>query len=200
MFINTKFILASESKSRYKILKNNNLCFVKKKPLCDEESIKKQLKKEKKTPKEIVKILAKEKAKSISKKHPKQIVVGCDTIILFDKKIINKAKNLKMAKEKILKLSGKKHKILSAACVCFNNKLIWSRSQSTTVEIRRLKKTEINDYINACGKEILGSAGCYQIELLGPTIIKKIKGDFFNVMGFPLFPFLNFLKKFKIKK
>ena len=45
------------------------------------------------------------------------------------------------------------------------------------------------------GKQILLSVGCYQAERLGPQIIKSIKGDFFNVLGFPLFPFLNFLSK-----
>ena len=44
-------------------------------------------------------------------------------------------------------------------------------------------------------KNILSSVGCYQVERLGPQIIKSIKGDFFNVLGFPLFPFLTFLSK-----
>ena len=46
-------------------------------------------------------------------------------------------------------------------------------------------------------RKILNSVGCYQLEKLGPNIIENIKGDFFNVMGFPLFPFLTFLKKHK---
>ena len=50
------------------------------------------------------------------------------------------------------------------------------------------------------GKQILNCVGCYQIEKSGPNIVESIKGDFFNVMGFPLFPFLDFLKKFNIKK
>ena len=48
-------------------------------------------------------------------------------------------------------------------------------------------------YLKAAGKQILSSVGCYQAEKLGPQIIKSIKGDFFNVLGFPLFPFLSFL-------
>ena len=47
------------------------------------------------------------------------------------------------------------------------------------------------------GNNILNSVGCYQIEGLGPNIIQNIEGDFFNVMGFPIFNFLSFLKKFK---
>ncbi len=196
MFTNKKFILASSSKSRYKILKKNNLNFVKIKPGCDEEIIKKKIKKN--TPKKIAQILAKEKAKSVSIKNPNQIVVGCDTVVIFNEKLINKANTLKEAKEKITKLSGKKHKIVSAACAYINNKNVWQNHQTTIVEIRKLNNKEINKYIAACGKEVLESAGCYQIESIGPQIIKNIKGDFFNVMGFPLFPFLNFLNRFNI--
>ena len=58
----------------------------------------------------------------------------------------------------------------------------------------------INNYLKKTNKNILSTVGCFQIEKDGPNIIENIKGDFFNVMGFPLFPFLLFLKKFKIKK
>ena len=68
------------------------------------------------------------------------------------------------------------------------------------VEIRNLTHKEIKSYLQVCGKDVLTSVGCYQIEKLGPLIIKKTHGDFFNVMGFPLFPFLKFLKELNIKK
>ena len=55
---------------------------------------------------------------------------------------------------------------------------------------------QINQYLKYAGKDILSSVGCYQAEKLGPQIIKSIRGDFFNVLGFPLFPFLSFLKKY----
>ena len=61
-------------------------------------------------------------------------------------------------------------------------------------------KKEIDIYLSYVGKNILKSAGCYQVEKDGPNIIENITGDFFNVMGFPLFPFLVFLKKFNVKK
>ena len=200
MFFNKKFILASSSNSRYKILKQNNLNFLKKKPTCNEELIKKKLNKDNKRPIQIVKLLAKEKAKSINFKYPKQLVIGCDTIILFHDKIMDKAKDLKSAKKKIKKLSGKEHKIISAISIFKNKKQIWSCIQTTKVKIRKLSTKNINHYIDVCGEEILQSAGCYQVESRGPMIIENIKGDFFNVMGFPLFPFLKFLKKINIEK
>ena len=58
---------------------------------------------------------------------------------------------------------------------------------------------EIHSYLKLCENDVLESVGCYQIEKLGPRIIKRIDGDFFNVMGFPLFPFLDFLNTFNKK-
>ena len=105
MFINKPFILASSSQPRYKILKNINLKFTVIKPLCDEEDIKKKLNKKTK-PKQTAKVLAEEKARSVSIKKPNKLVVGCDTVLIFEKKAINKAKNIKEAFLKIKKLSG----------------------------------------------------------------------------------------------
>ena len=157
MFINKKFILASSSKSRYKILKQNNLNFFKKKPMCSEELIKKKLNKKNKKPIQIVKHLAKEKAKSISASSTNQLVVGCDTVIVFHNKIINKATNFKAAQKKIKKLSGNEHDIVSAVSVFKNKKQIWNCSQKTRVRIRILSINEINHYIKKSGKQILQS-------------------------------------------
>ena len=200
MFSNKKFILASNSKSRFFILKNNKLNFRQISPACDEEKIKKQKIKEKKSPRIISLCLAIKKAASISKKHCNSLVIGCDTIIDLNNKIIKKARNIEEAKKKLNKLSGKKHNIYSSAAAYYKNKLIWKTTQKTTVKVRRLNRKEINEYLQKADKNILLSVGCFQIEKEGPNIIENIRGDFFNVMGFPLFPFLLFLKGFNVEK
>ena len=200
MIFNTDFVLASTSKSRYFILKNAGLSFSKHAPLCDENKLKKELLIKKNTPKKISLELARLKALSVSKKKKNKIIVGSDTVIFINKKILNKAKNIKEAKNKIKLMSGKKHSIYSSASVFYNKKEIWNKTQKTTVKIRKLTEKEINIYLSTAGKKILSSVGCYQIEMGGANIIENIKGDYFNVMGFPLFPFLNFLKKANIKK
>ena len=200
MLFNTSFVLASSSKSRHKILKNNNLVFLTKKPKCDEELIKKELKKNTTTPKKISLELARAKARSVSGKTKNKLVVGSDTVISLRGKIINKVKKTKDAKRKIKLLSGKKHSIFSSVSVFLNTQEVWSCTQKSIVTIRKLNHYEIDVYLKQCGNEILSSVGCYQAERLGPNIIKNIEGDFFNVMGFPLFPFLNFLNKYKTKQ
>ncbi|MDA9620715.1 Maf family protein [Pelagibacteraceae bacterium] len=195
MPLNKQFILASNSASRKMLLKNAGLSFFTKKPLCDEDYIKDQLLKKNINKKKLPKLLAEAKALSVSKKNTKHLVVGSDTVILFNNKIINKAKTIREAKKKIQKLSGKKHQIISSASVCLNNKQIWSHQQTSTIHMNTLNQKQIDTYLKKTGKNILSSVGCYQVERLGPQIIKSIKGDFFNVLGFPLFPFLIFLSK-----
>ena len=92
-------------------LKNAGLNFEKIIPLCNEEKIKKELIKKNLKKTNLPKLLAKEKALSVSLKKPNDLIVGSDTIILFKNKIVNKAKNLNEAKTKLKKLSGNKHKI-----------------------------------------------------------------------------------------
>ena len=193
MVLGKKFILASNSASRFWLLKNAGLDFIKTKPLCNEEKIKKKFLQSKPNNKNLPEHLAKEKALSVSRKKPNKLVVGSDTVIIFQKRTINKAKNLKEAKTKLKQLSGKKHQIISCVSVCYRNKQIWSKKQQTTVTLKKLSDKQIDEYLKKTGKQILSSVGCYQAEKLGPQIIKSIKGDFFNVLGFPLFPFLYFL-------
>ncbi len=195
MFINTPFILASKSKSRQKILKNNNLNFKQIKPTCNESYYKKKLLEEKKSPIKVSQELSKLKAKNISKTKKNILVVGSDTTISFKRKLVEKAKNMKDAKKKITMLSGNKHTIISSISVYYNTKLVWSNTEKTIVKMRKMKNKEVDDYLKKSGKKILSSVGCYLIEKEGPRIIESIKGDFFNVMGFPLFSFLIFLKK-----
>ena len=200
MLINTPFILASKSLSRKNLLKNNHLSFKQVKPICDEEAYKKKLIKKNKSHTQVAIELSKLKARSVGRAKKNVLVVGSDTIISFGGGLIEKAKNMVEAKKKIKKLSGKKHTIVSAASAYYNNKLVWCGVKKTTVKLRKIKNNEIDNYLIKTGTRILNCVGCYQIEKNGPNIIENIKGDFFNVMGFPLFPFLLFLKKFKIKK
>ncbi len=196
MITHRKYILASASKSRLKILNNCGFNFLQVRPTCNEEQIKKNINKKTK-PVNIAKTLSFEKARSISKtkKFFNDFVIGCDTLIYLDKKIFDKAKNTKEAEMKLKKLSGKTHKIVSGITICRQGKKIWQSSETTLVKIRKLKDAEIKKYLKKTGAQILNSVGCYQLEALGPNIIEGIRGDFFNVMGLPLFKLLKYISK-----
>ena len=200
MIFKTKFILASSSQSRYDLLKRNKLSFIRMKPICNENIIKNKLLKKKYLPKLISLELARIKAKSIGLKKINKLVVGSDTVISVSGHLLDKASNMKEAKKTLLTLSNKEHSIYSSAAAYYNKKEIWNSTQKTAVKIRKISQKEADLYLKNVGNKILNSVGCYQLEKEGPNIIENINGDFFNVMGFPLFPFLVFLKKFNIKK
>ena len=191
--------LATSSKSRIKILRNAGLKFKQTKPFCDEEEIKKQILNLKNKPTYYVKRLSYEKAKSVSilKKYKNDLVIGCDTIVVLNNKVFDKAKNFDQARDKIKKLSGKQHFIITGVTIFLDQKKIWSCSQKTKVVFRKLSDQQIKNYLKITGSQILSSVGCYQIEALGPIIIEDIKGDFFNVMGMPLFKLLKYLSNKK---
>ena len=170
MVLNKQFILASNSSSRYRLLKNAGLNFIKKTPLCDEGRIKKNFYKKKIKILNLAKFLA--KAKKLSVSHKNKLIVGSDTTIIFQNKIINKAENIIEAKKKLKKLSGKKHQIISAVSACYNGKQVWSSEQKSTIIMNKLNEKQVDLYIKYSGKEILSSVGCYQVEKLGPQIIK----------------------------
>ena len=193
-FMHQKFILASSSKSRYKILKNAGLNFTQKKPNCNEEDIKQTINRKTK-PEIFAKKLSYEKARSVSikKLYANKIVLGCDTVIYHNGKILDKVNSIEKAQKKIKSLSGKTHLIVSGLTICLNGSKVWENYEKTYVKIRKLNNSEIKTYLKKTGKQILSSVGCYQIESLGPNIIESIKGDYFNVMGLPLFNLLDYL-------
>ena len=100
MTLRKNFLLASNSSSRYRLLKSAGLKFQTTKPLCNEELIKEKLLNLKINIKNLPKYLAREKALSVSKKT-NSLVVGSDTVIVFQNTLISKAKNLNEAKKKL---------------------------------------------------------------------------------------------------
>ena len=117
MILNKQFILASNSASRKMLLKNAGLKFFSEKPLCNEDYIKDQLLKKNTKKTNLPKLLAEAKALSVSENNTKYLVVGSDTIILFNNTIINKAKTMKEAK-KNYKNSQEKNTKLFPALLC----------------------------------------------------------------------------------
>ena len=200
MIFRTRFILASSSQSRYDLLKRIKLSFIRMKPICNEDIIKKKLLKKKYSPKLISLELARKKARSIGLKKINKLVVGSDTVISIRGRLLESASSIKEARKTLLTMSNKEHSIYSSAAAYYNKKEVWNSTQKTTVKIRKISQKEVDLYLKNVGKKILNSVGCYRLEKEGPNIIENIQGDFFNVMGFPLFPFLKFLKKLNIKK
>lgn len=184
-----KIILASTSPRRHQLLKHLGLKF---KIVASDYEEEMHLKK---PPKELVKYLSLQKALAVIDKHPRDLIIAADTIIVFKNKIIGKPHLPSKAKATLKKLSGKKHQVITGYTLIHKKKKI-TRAVSTQVEFKKLSTSEINNYVKT--KEPLDKAGAYAIQGLGTIFVKNICGDYFNVIGLPLYALSQDLKKFKI--
>src|SRR5687768_17353661 len=127
--------------------------------------------------------LAREKAGVVAGRDPKAVAIGADTIVLIDKKILGKPANSVDAGTMLRLLSGREHTVVTAVAVARGTKIV-SGVEEVAVKFRKLSDDEIDAYI-ATG-EPMDKAGAYGIQGFGATIVERIEGDYFAVMGLPL--------------
>ncbi|MBQ1974949.1 MAG: septum formation protein Maf [Ruminococcus sp.] len=137
--------------------------------------------------------LALQKAQQVQKKHPDDIVIGCDTGVFINNMMIGKPSSDKTAFEILKMLSGKTHRVITGCAIYKGGKKL-SFSEVTEVEFYPLSNEEIKEYI-ATG-EPSDKAGAYGIQGKGSLLIKGIRGDYFNVVGLPVARLSRALKEF----
>ena len=184
-------ILASASPRRKEILEKTGLKF--KVDASDyEEEINYSLR-----PHELARFLSREKAKAIVNKYTNALIIAADTFIVFKDKILGKPHTEEEAKRMLNMLNNNTHSVITGFTIIdTNDNKKLSGSVETKVCFKKLTMKEIESYIKS--KEPLDKAGAYAIQGLGAVIVKKIEGDYFNVMGLPLSTLMESLKKFGI--
>jgi septum formation protein len=127
--------------------------------------------------------LAREKASAVATRDPDLITIGADTVVVIDRKVLGKPTDAVDAARMLRMLSGREHTVITAVAVSRGRKLR-SAIEEVRVKFRRLRGDEIDEYI-AMG-EPMDKAGAYGIQGYGATIVERIEGDYFAVMGLPL--------------
>ncbi len=190
-----KIILASGSPRRKKILKDAGIRFRVINTNLNENLLIKKLKVL--DSKKLVKILSLLKCMGACHHmylHGDEIITGFDTMVVCKNKIIGKPKNKKDALNKLLFLSKKKHLVITGMCIIdLKNKLVILDSCTTQVHMNNISKKEALEYIET--KEPLDKAGAYAIQGKGKKFIKRIDGDYFNVVGLPVNQFIRIISK-----
>ena len=140
--------------------------------------------------------LAREKASAVSTRDPNLIVIGADTIVVINRKILGKPASVEQAAAMLRQLSGREHKVVTAVAVSRGKKLR-SAVEEVQVRFRKLRDDEIDAYI-ATG-EPMDKAGAYGIQGYGATIVECVDGDYFSVMGLPLARLVGLLRDVGVK-
>lgn len=171
-----KLVLASSSERRLVLLKR--IGYVP--DIIDAPDIKEDIRKNE-TPDAYVKRIAKEKAESVYQRHKNSYIIAADTVIFSGSKIYGKVDYKDEAFKVLNKLSGKKHRVYGGICVISPNKNISIKRIVTQVSFRKINSKEIQDYIDT--EEWIGKAGCYAIQGIASKFVKRINGNYDNVVG-----------------
>ncbi|OGO16322.1 MAG: septum formation protein Maf [Chloroflexi bacterium RBG_16_48_7] len=187
-----KIILASASPRRSELLRQIGLKF--EVDPCDEAEF--PLRTD--DPKNAARRISQAKAVTVAARHKDAIIIAADTFGVIDGKILGKPKSAENAREMLQTISGRYHEVITGFTIIdTSSRKIVSRAVETSVFMKKLTPEEIESYIES--KEPLDKAAAYAIQGLGAVIIKRIEGDYFNVVGLPLEALSEALKEFDIR-
>jgi septum formation protein len=127
--------------------------------------------------------LAREKTHAIARNEPESVVIGADTIVVIDGDILGKPRDEHEAATMLRRLAGRTHVVLTAVAVAWRDRIV-SDVESVDVTFRSLSDTDIARYIAT--REPMDKAGAYGIQGFGATIVERVDGDYFAVMGLAL--------------
>jgi septum formation protein len=197
-------VLASASPRRQELLRNAGISFIAEAADVDETPL----------PGETARIcaerLAREKAITISRRHPKELVLGADTVVVVDHEILNKPVDTGDAARMLRMLSGRVHAVITGVCLaiptdCNQNEKTRANlassvrsyellgaekrelriaSETTLVSMRQISEDEISEYVST--GEPMDKAGAYAIQGRASRWIPRIEGDYTNVVGLPI--------------
>ena len=128
------------------------------------------------------------KTQKVSKMFQNDIIIGADTIVCINNKILGKPSNKKDSVKMLNKLSGSTHKVITGVSIaCYKENILKTFSETTKVVVKNIPKDQINYYVN--NFKTSDKAGSYGIQDFFSVWIEKINGCYYNVMGLPISKF-----------
>ena len=189
-----KIILASKSEVRKKILEKNNISCLVVPSGVDEDQVKESLLAVGASPILISKNLAELKSIKVSKNYQNEIVLGADSVISLNNKLINKPNTRQEGLEILKKLNGSIHYLITSVCISKNGSMIWNFSDQSELKMKNLSEKKIKEYLKKIKTETLMAYGVYQIEAGGLDLFKTIKGDRESIMGLPIKQVIDYIR------
>lgn len=188
-----KLVLASSSASRAAMLSAAGVPFEAVAPLIDERAVKDEL--HDITPATLAATLAQKKALAVPY-HSGTLVVGSDSVLEdCDGGMLSKPDSPETLRAQLLSLSGRSHRLISAAAIAENGDIVWRATETVIMHMRTLSEAFVDDYITREWEQARWCVGGYRFEAIGVQMFDRVEGSHFAILGLPLLPLLAYLRE-----
>jgi septum formation protein len=143
----------------------------------------------------VAKLLAREKALAVAAERPGRLVLGADQTLAIGNRIFSKPADRTTARDQLIALRGKTHELHSALAVARDGTVVFEHHDSARLTMRAFSDGFLDRYLDAASDVVTGSVGAYQVESLGIHLFRRIEGSHFTILGLPLLPLLDFLRR-----
>ena len=188
-----RLILASRSAARRAMLTEAGVVFAVEDSGVDEDAIKVAMTGA--APTELAVELAMAKALAVSRRDPDAWVLGADQVLAFDGGLVSKAGSLDEARTRLGAMRGRSHQLHSGAALAHDGAVVWSGVDTVEMRVRPFSDAFLDAYLAAEGEELLACVGSYRLEGMGAQLFEAVEGDYFTVLGLPLWPVLAELRR-----
>lgn len=189
-----EIVLASASAARVAMLRNAGVDLIADSPAIDESEVKEALKADGASAGDVTETLAELKAMRVSRRHPGSLVIGGDQVLECGQTWFDKPADAEHARAQLFALRGKVHVLVSSAVGVRDGERLWHHTDQAQLAMREFSESFLDEYLTACGSDVLESVGAYQLEGRGAQLFQRIDGDFFTILGLPLLPLLEWLR------
>jgi len=188
-------VLASASPVRAALLRAAGIPITVDVAAIDEAEVKTSLRAARAEPAAIAEALAELKAQRVARRHPGSLTIGADQVLECDGILFDKPSDLAAARNQLLALRGRDHRLVSAVVLVRDGQRVWHHVDRADLKMRNFSTAFLDRYLQSAGDAALSSVGAYQLEGVGAQLFAAVDGDYFTILGLPLLPLLDILRE-----